>query len=150
MTLAHHVMYGLKLVFGAIVVEGSVAEARVIEVPELVGRKGEVRFQPTQSVPNQLEAGVIMTSSPRSEAVWMVAIALAVIPIFVASIVTIVSGDATAASWFIALWSILWVAVTVSRLALQGRALKQILVSLGGPDVSWTSRRLGALPARRR
>src|SRR3712207_3532579 len=118
MTLAQEVMDGLKLVFGAIVVDRSATEAQVIEVRELVGRKGEVRFDPA---PAERDAGVVITSSPRSEAVWIVGVALAAIPVFVASTVTIASGDSTAVSWFMGLWSILWVAGTVARLALQGR-----------------------------
>jgi hypothetical protein len=159
-SVARFLMDGVRLVLGAIRVEGLIAPvvgdgSFEVQVRDVVGRAGYVRFDPVESAGvSGADGGLVMSTSPRSEAIWAIALALVAIPLAIASILTITSGEGSGSDWFLAVWATAWATLVGYRLTAQGRALHAILASLSPrPNelrVSWTARRPGALPARRR
>jgi hypothetical protein len=158
---ARYVVDGLRLVLGAFLIENSnpedLVDARSVEVSvrELVGREGAVRFAPIESVgASGTAGGLVMTTSPRSEAVWAIVISVVAIPISIGSILAIISDGGSMPNWFVASWATGWVVLLVYRLAVQGRAFHSVLAAVSpAPSelrVSWTARRPDAQPARRR
>lgn len=150
---------GLRLVLGAFLIEDSTrrdpVDLRSIEFPvrDLVGREGAVRFDPAEASAAKGRGGLVTSTSPRSEAIVVLAIALAAIPIAAASLLAIISGDGSGGRWFVAVWATAWAFNAAYRLNAQGRTLHVALAELvARPSefrVSWTIRRPGALPARR-
>lgn len=143
---------GFRLVLGSFAVhplmpdfEEPASEIRVA-VDEVLGRPGSVIYEmQSDRAAGSDGDGRIVTTSPRFEAVIMLSVA-------VGAVIAAVrwGGDVTARSasfptFFGLTWSIGWVALTIYRLWLQGRAFDAVMEALsraaGSVKIQWTTAR---------
>ena len=116
-----------------------------VAVDELVGRPGKVIVQMNRDSVTGVDRGSIVTTSPRFEAIVVLLVALVALVVSVACAGNVVQGDARASTLFALTWGLVWLALTIYRLWLQGRAFEdaeQALESAVGPaNLSWSASR---------